>query len=448
MIKSVIFKLANNVFDIDIIKLYEQFKNIEFKSKLELKKDQETQLNRMLIHCYNNVPYYKEIFNNLNIKYDDINTIEDLGKLPVLTKEIVKKNPNQFIPKNLVQFKHKQGRTGGTTGTPFIFYIDHKQRIRSIALLYLGLTNAGYNFGDKILFLGGSSIGGSGSIGIKYFYKYGLNFHKLSSFDMEERNLKLYYNTLVKEKPLYIRGYASSLYFLADWIDKSNLNNYKFNAVFSMTEKLHDYMREKIENVFQCKVFDQYGLYDGGLSAYECVKHDGMHIDTQNSIMETVDSNNMENCESEGRVLATSLYNYAYPLIRYETGDIATVTEELCSCGRQTKRIKEIVGRSVDILQSPDGKYIHGWIFSYIFKVHCQGIKQYQVIQEDLFNITIKIIKEKNFDENQIKMINKIVHDRAPMWILNFEFVDSIDTTEAGKFKYIINKLNSQKHDS
>src|SRR5690606_2038296 len=100
---------------------------------------------------------------------DDINTLNDLEKIPVLTKSIINKNKEKFVPLNISKLKYSNGKTGGTTGSPLKYLVDREQRIRSIALLYLGFSNAEYKFGDKMIFLGGSSIGGSNNKLIKYF---------------------------------------------------------------------------------------------------------------------------------------------------------------------------------------------------------------------------------------------------------------------------------------
>lgn len=441
--RSNIFKMSNILFDKRIISLYNNYLNNKFLSKKGIEKVQLLQLNKMLRFCYENVEYYRNIFNENNIIPDDINTLNDLEKIPVLTKFIINENREKFIPENIRKLKYSNGSTGGTTGSPLKYYVDQEQRIRGITLLYLGFSNAGYEFGDKIIFLGGSSIGGSNNLFTKYFYKYGLNFYKLSSFDLEEENLRTYFDILKKEQPLFIRGYASSIFFLADWIERNQLKIQSMKGVFTTSEKLHDYMRKTIERVFSCKVFDGYGLADGGITAFECNHHQGMHIDYQISIMEVVDKDNKQIFKNEGRVLATSLYNYSFPFIRYETDDLASITNQFCTCGRQTDRIIEIVGRSVDILFTPEGKNIHGWFFLYIFWEHCKGISQYQVVQKDLNNIIIKIVKNKEFDNSLLKTIERIVFERSPKWKLHFEFVDIIESTKAGKYKFIINEINS-----
>ena len=109
--------------------------------------------------------------------------------------------------------------------------------------------------------------------------------------------------------------------------------------------------------------------------------------------MEIVDSNGEQIDKGEGRIVATSLYNYAMPFLRYDTGDDGNLLDDTCSCGRGYKLLKEVNGRTVDVLVTPEGKSIHGWFFLYIFWEQ-QGIVEYQVIQETL---------EKYRDQNRAR---------------------------------------------
>lgn len=263
----------------------------------------------------------------------------------------------------------------------------------------------------------------------------------VSSFDMDESNLGRYVNIINKFKPKYIYGYPSSINFFASYINENNALLYKPTAIFSTSEKLTPSARKNIENALDTHVFDTYGLNDGGVTAFECSEHAGLHIDTERSFMEVVDDDYHQLNDGGGMVLATSLGNYSMPFIRYETGDLAKITDEACGCGRNYQKLREITGRSVDILITPEGKTVHGWFFLYIFWEHGTKIKEYQVIQKSKEIIIIKIVPEDGFDEKQLDQIRGIVNKRSPGWNIEFQIVDRIEKTGAGKFKFIINEV-------
>ena len=442
MISRNLFILAHQVGDRKFYPTYKTLIRNQWKSYEELKEEQEKQLRVMINFAYKNVPYYHKLFNDLKLSPEDVKKVEDLEKLPLLTKDIIKQNWEDFKPINLNKMKYYEGATGGSTGTPFNYRFSKFDRFLGGALVYRGWGYGGYELGDKMVFLAGASLDiGTKSYLAKRVHEIARNIKKLSSFDMGEQEMQKYVNIMNPFKPKFIRGYASSIYFFTKWIEENNIEIYQPLAVFTTAEKLYPNMREKIGAVFNCDVYDAYGLTDGGLGAYECSEHCGLHIDTERAVMEVVDKDGTQLENGEGRVLATSLYNYAMPFIRYDTGDLGYIIDDVCSCGRGYKLLKEVVGRSVDVLVTPEGKNVHGWFFLYIFWEYCQGIKEYQVVQEKLDKVVIKIVPEDDFDENQLDTIREIIKKRSEGWNIEFEFVDAIERTGTGKYKFVISDI-------
>lgn len=442
MLHKPLFILAHQV---QYPKFHSTYKNVvknQWKSYDEQKVQQEKQLRNMINFAYENVPYYHRLFKELNISPEDIRTIEDLEKLPILTKDIIKANWEDFKPTNLSSMKYYEQATGGSTGTPFRYRLLKSDRFLSAALLYRGWGYAGYELGDKMAFLAGSSLGvGTKSVLDKKIHEVTRNIRKLSSFDMGENDMKQYTDVLNSFQPKSIRGYASSIYFYAKWLQENDIKVHNPDYVFTTAEKLLPHMREAISNAFDCDVFDAYGLNDGGVGAYECPEHNGLHVDTERSIMEIVDDNGSQIDEGTGDILATSLNNFAMPFIRYQTGDMGHIIEDECGCGRESKLLKEVLGRSVDILVTPEGKSVHGWFFLYIMWEYCKGVKEYQVIQKQLDEIVMKLVVDESFDEGQLNKIKEIVREKSNSWKLKFKFVDQIERTKAGKYKFIISEL-------
>jgi len=445
MLHKRLFIFAHQVGDRNFYPTYKRLIQNQWKSYEELREEQGKQLKYMIDLAYKNVPYYHKLFDNLKLRPEDIKKVEDLERLPILTKEIIKQNWEDFKPVNLNKLRYYDGTTGGSTGTPFKYRLSKFDRFFSGALLYRGWGYGGYELGDKMVFLAGTSLGiGTKSYLVKRVHEIARNIKKLSSFDMGEKEMRDYVGVVNSFKPKFIRGYASSIYFFAKWIEENNIKTHQPLAVFTTAEKLHPDMREKIGTVFSCDVYDGYGLNDGGLGAYECSEHSGLHIDTERAVMEVVDKNGNQLESGEGEILATSLYNFAMPFIRYDTGDLGYIVDDICGCGRGHKLLKEVVGRSVDVLVTPEGKNVHGWFFLYIFWEHCKGVKEYQVVQEKIDTIVIKIVPEDDFDEKQLDTIRGIVRARSEGWNVEFKFVDAIERTGAGKYKFIINNIGEK----
>jgi len=290
-----------------VIRRYNEFLKTQFLSQEALKAMQEKQLRKLIHFVYQNVPYYAKLFKKLELKPSDINTIKDLERLPILTKAIIKKNWQDFIPRNISKYGYVNGSTGGSTGTPLKYRMSLEDYERGIALLHRGWGYAGYKLGDKVAVIAGSSlIPTTKSETKKRIQDFLLNTRHYSSFNMSEQKLFDYFHNINKWKPDFIRGYASSVYLFAKFVKDNNLTlNFQPKAIFTTAEQLFDKQRELIEQVFNTKVFDNYGLNDGGVSAYECEAHNGMHIDTERAIFEVVNNNGEQIINKEGRILAT-----------------------------------------------------------------------------------------------------------------------------------------------
>jgi len=440
-----LFILAHQCGDFSFYSTYKNLVKNQWRSYEELKCDQDKQLRHMIRFACDYVPYYRRLFKELGLQPEDIQRVEDLERLPILTKGVINEHWDDFKPVNISSIRYYDRATGGSTGTPFRYRLEKFDRFLGGAMLYRGWGYAGYELSDRMVFLAGASLGvGTRPDIIKKVHEIARNIKMLSSFDMGEEEMRSYVDIINRFKPKYLRGYASSIYFFSKYVEEGNILIHKPSAVFTTAEKLYPHMRDKIESVFGCEVYDAYGLNDGGVSAYECPEHSGLHIDTERSVMEVVDENGHQLEDGEGRILATSLYNYAMPFIRYDTGDIGRIIPDTCGCGRGYRLLKEIMGRSVDILVTPEGKNVHGWFFLYIFWEYCKGIKEYQVVQEKIDKIVIKIVPEENFDEKQIDKIKEEVRNKSEGWNVEFKFVDKIERTGAGKYKFIINTLESK----
>jgi len=437
-----LFISAHQIGDRRFYPTYKRLCQSQWEPYSEKKTKQDRNLKEMIIFVYKSVPYYHKLFNKLNIKPSDINKIEDLEKLPILTKKNIMENWRDFQPVNLNKMRYYEDSTGGSTGTPFKYRLLKYDRFLAGAMLYRGWGYASYELGDKMVFLAGSSLDvGSSSFMIKKIHEISRNIRKLSSFDMGVEDMQKYYETINSFGPRYLRGYASSINLFANYVMENDLEIVPLSGVFTTAEKLLPNMRRNIEDAFGCDVYDTYGLNDGGISAYECSEHNGLHIDMERSIMEVVDDKGAQVETGIGRILATSLHNYAMPFIRYDTGDMGHIIECTCNCGRGSNLLKEIIGRQHEMLQTPEGKFVHGAFFNNYLFGRVKGVIEFQIIQTKVDKLVIKIVTNDKFDIKQLDVMREVIHRKSEKWNIEFLFVDAIDRSYAGKYKFIINEV-------
>jgi phenylacetate-CoA ligase len=385
------------------------------------------------------VPYYREIFDRLHLKPSDIRRIEDLEKLPILTKSDIKRNFPMFTPKNLSKLKYYWTQTGGSTGEPLRYRRSDEDRERARALHLRNLGYGGYNLGDKIaVFAGGSLIPSHLQQWKRKILELGWAERFYSSYDMSKENLEEYIEDINEFRPKFIYGYATSVYLLAKFIKENDLKlSFQPKAIFTTSEVLLESQRRLIEEVFQSDVYDCYSLNDGGISAYECDEHIGMHIDTERAILEVVDEEGKQIIGKEGRILATSLYNFAFPFIRYDTGDIGIIVDNKCSCGRQTLILKELKGRTTDYL-CLNGVIIGSPVLTLV--MGRLDVEQYQIIQKSQNSIVFNIVKGKTYSQNDEEFIRKSLISHVGPIEISFNYVDVIVPHGGNKHKFIINE--------
>jgi len=428
-------------------------------SEEELLKLQNKKLQQLVRHCYENVPYYQRIFNERHLTPDDIRTRKDLIKLPILTKQLIRDHYDELISKDIDQRMSLDGSTGGSTGTPMRFKEDVNTWNTLRGLNFRGWAWAGFQVGEKLFTLAGNSLVKKNTEGQKMLIKnlYDrviMRNNKHDCTDITPEALRGHYNAMMRYKPTGIRGYASSLYFLAKYIEQNQLPVCKVKVVFTTGEKLHPKYRYKIQHVFQAPVFDGYGAADGGLAAHECYMHEGLHIGEEQCVIEIVGKNGNILPDGEiGHVISTDLNNYVFPFLRYQVGDLAYIKKELCSCGRKHRLLGEVIGREGRAIFNKQGRPFSSIVIdNMMFKdldIHteeCQRLYErmdrFQIRQDKNGNLRILI---KPVDSSEPLSTFDYVKDNFsaffPDSIIDVEFVDEIPLLPSGKEDYCVSEF-------
>ncbi|HUL62028.1 MAG TPA: phenylacetate--CoA ligase family protein [Methanocella sp.] len=420
---------------------YRRLKRNERRPREALEAEQQSALRQMLLYADENVPYYRRLFRRVGFDPAAFRSVEELQRLPIMTKETVRQHYAELVSLRIGRMPHLEESTGGSTGTPMKYLISQRDRMLAGALLYRGWGYAGYRLGDRMVILAGSSLGVTAKkVVATAAHELFRNIRKLSTLSMGEREMRSYAAIINEFRPVFVRGYASSVYAFARWARDNDVPLHQPRAAFTTSEKLYPRMRDTIRDAFGCDVFDGYGLYDGGLSAFECPEHSGMHVDTERSLLEVVDADGRPLGEGRGRIIATNLQNFAMPLIRYDTNDVGRIVADACPCGRPYRLLAEVCGRSGDILYTPEGKAVHSLLFAYIFD-ELPWVTEYQVVQERLDRITIRLRPAPGFDESRLDDVRAKIRRHSGAWNVDFRIVDRIEKTQAGKYKYIINNM-------
>lgn len=407
----------------------------------EVLQRQKKNLEALLKHAYSNTAYYKNIFTQSDVSFNDLSDpVSVLGKIPVLTKKIIGENLDNLIAKNIPGSQLTKDSTGGSTGTPLVFYRDKECFLKRRAQELFFDKWIGYEIGDRVAFFVAARHHPKGSKKIKSIIRNYTSEHILG-FDPNRTDrdyMEHFLVMLMDFKPDVIKCFPNSLYIFAHFLKEKGVNNIRPRAVSCTGETLHDYQRELFKEVFQCPVFEKYGSFEIGVAACECAEHSGLHMFLDGVYFEFLNSDNKPSKPGEiSRLVVTDLFNYGFPMIRYQIGDVGSFSDEVCKCGSPLPLLTKLYGRDRDILVAMNGDPKPGYLVVEVFnKNHIPG--QFQVLQSDYDRILIKAVKMEgylHFHENLI--IDKFRELLGKDISVEFEYVSDIPRESSGKYKYV-----------
>ncbi len=324
---------------------------IETMAYEDMRKLQEERLREQVKHVYENVPYYKQLMDDKGITPEDIQTLDDVKKLPFLTKSDLRDQyPYGLLAKPLSECVRIQS-TSGTTGRRVVaFYtqndIDLWEECCARAIVAAGGTNEDvchvcYGYG---LFTGGPGLnGGSHKVGCLTLPMSSGNTERQIQFMMDLGS------TILCCTPSYAAYIGESLREMGYKPEDNKLKAGIFGA-----EPWTEEMRHDIEQSLGIKAYDIYGLTEtsGPGVSFECEEQTGMHINEDHFLAEIIDPETGEVLPDgeKGELVFTSLTKEAFPLLRYRTRDICVLSRKKCSCGRTLIKMSKPMGRSDDML--------------------------------------------------------------------------------------------------
>lgn len=429
ILKNIILPLVDLFFDTKATSWLKKIRQLGLMSKEDIANYQLEQLQQFIQHAYDHTRFYKHLFNSIGLKPSDINSVEDLQKIPVLTKEIIRDNYEKFIPDNLSHFKFRKNRSGGTTGVPLHFLCDENTWGYITAAKIIAWEKTGYLYGDSYIALGSSSLIPGGKMSFtKLMYFLLRNGIALNGVAINDRIAAEYVNIIVKKSIRYIYGYTSSIFLLAEYILKMNINISSVFGVFTTSEILTDYYREIIEKAFNTKIQDGYGARDAGITAFE--NAEGYYNVGYNTVVE-IDNRTSSNT---GSLVCTNFLNYAFPLIRYEFGDeVELLSTPFTKYNGQV--IKKINGRTSDVMRLDNGRNLSSTGFSIL-------MKEFNVLGFRMTKISgLKVLVEIQVKPSYKKEEEELIYTTMKNYcgedcIIRINYVREFESLPNGKWNY------------
>ena len=397
-------------------------------------------LQALLQYAEKNVPYYTRLFKEQGID-PQVGSLAELQKLPFLTKREIREHLEDFKAVGVTDLA--RFNTGGSSGEPLVFFIGNERVSHDVAAKWRATRWWGVDIGDPEMVVWGSPIELGSQDRIRAIRDKVLRTTLLPAFEMSETRLDSFIAQIRSFRPKMLFGYPSALAHIARHAQARGIpmGDLGIKVAFVTSERLYDHQRSQIESVFGCPVANGYGGRDAGFIAHQCPAG-GMHITAEDIIVEIIDrQGNVLPPGDSGEIVITHLATRHFPFIRYRTGDIGILDENMCSCGRGLPLLKEVQGRSTDFIVAADGTVMHGLALVYVIR-DVEGVENFKITQESLEYTRIELMTSAAFAPQSLEVIRAgIIRRLGEAVKVDVDLVDDIASEASGKFRYVISRV-------
>ena len=379
----------------------ESMKNLRLKPA-ELERVQSGKLRRMLRFSYDNVPYYHELFRRAGVRPEDIRSVNELRSIPTLTKKTLSQNaPGRMVPRGAKVIRRVT--TSGTTGPPLqipyspsfsdmrLALVFRRSWVVGVRPWHRGVTIwTGQNQGVDLASILGTTTGmlrstalGGGDPRVMVIRQLGLSV-TLGGWGAAADQVYGFKPDVIYARPSHARRLGRFL--------SAGRRLLRTRAILTAGEFLSSGVRDDVESMFGCPVFDIYGSKEFGGLGFECPEHSGVHLNSDCFAFEVLKDGEQASRGEVGEIVITGLHNEAMPLLRYEQGDRVELGEEgRCECGSNLPRLRSVQGRLDDGLVTSIGSRVPPGLVCASIESGI-GMRDYQLVQKSLTTIVLKAL--------------------------------------------------------
>lgn len=413
------------------------FKQVTQRENLPKELMQEFREYCLRIHLKNasNTAYWKEIFEHYGINTNAADIFSEYKKIPVINKRNVQKNVESFL-NPYYHGNTYQTKTSGSTGAGLSFPMTVLAEQVQWATWWRYRLWHNINPDQWCGYFGGRAIVPSTQ---KYppFYRINKSGKQVmfSSYHLNSETVSHYLEVIRKKEIKWLHGYSSQLALLAHLAHEKSLEVPKIDIITLGAEGVSQKTKELLKEVFNCPVREHYGLAEGVANISEC-GHGNFHIDEDFSMVELMPVYKGSN---KYRIIGGNWHNSYFVLLRYDTGDIATLDDRICLCGKPGRIVSQIDGRSEDYIVLKDGTRVGS--LNQIFKVISEA-REAQIYQRIAGYVTVRIVKGGNYDKKSEEALTKKFHEFfGPKLEFKIEYWDELPRTTAGKLRMVVSEL-------
>lgn len=422
----------------NVIRILISLQRSQWFDKKKLSQIQTNRLTSIISHAYNNVAFYKELYTSVGV--NDNLTIENL---PCITKEMIRRVPvEKLVAGGVITKKHRVSHTSGSSGMPLKIVRLNRDDAFSDALRLRSFLAQGAKLSDKVCTIrpvpAGEALHNYQVTEKKRFYAF-LRARRAKPLPLSS-NLERHIELIKKWQPQILSSFPSYLIQLID-ICKKNDESLTFKMIRTQGELVSQQARKTIEEFFHTQVFDSYGAAEVGHVAWECPTHEGYHVNAETTFVEVLRNGSPALPGEEGEICVTSLCRYTMPFIRYLLGDVVTILDDECSCGRGLPLIGKIHGRVLDVVVRKDGLPVFPLTILHTFH-DIGGLDMFRVVQRSDYVVEVFIKPYRGFEESVREEVENRCLQLFPSTPFVVKTVDGFEKDNV-KFRPVVSHVNT-----
>ncbi len=441
-VSGALFPLQEKLKKHDTVRVHRAMEDSQWWPRQRILDLQLKRLQALLQDVAVHVPYYRELFARIGFDPAAVRSVADLQALPFLTKAEIRAHADALRADDatgLARFN-----TGGSSGEPLIFFIGTERVTHDVAAKWRATRWWDVDIGDREIVVWGSPIELGTQDRVRLVRDTLMRTELLPAFEMSDDKVDGFIARIRERRPKMLFGYPSAISHIALRAEQRGvrLDDLGVKVVFCTSERLYDHQRETISRVFACPVANGYGGRDAGFIAHECPSGN-MHITAEDIVVEIIDeAGRVLPPGQSGEIVVTHLATRDYPFIRYCTGDIGTLGDEACPCGRGLPILKDIQGRSTDFVVAEDGTVMHGLALIYVLR-DIPGVARFKIVQESL--ALTRVWVEPNVDfysSTSLETIAAGLKARLGQTVeVDVQMVEMLPAEKSGKHRYVSSKV-------
>lgn len=403
----------------------------------------DQRLRAFIRHAATTVPYYRNLFRQRRLHPEDFRTLEDLKQLPVIDKHTVRMNIDEFTSEAIPQSDRVSVHTSGTTGAGLIFPTTREALRKQWAVWWRYRLWHGITPGTLCAYFGGRSVVPTdATAGPFWRYNWPARQILFSVYHMSDRTLPAFVDELRRRKPPWIHGYPSAVAHLASFVLQHQVDfGYQVHFLTLGAENVLAHQRAQIARAFGVSPKTHYGLAEAVANISE--RPNGcLHVDEDFAAAELVNDDGA----TAARIVGTNFLNYAFPLLRYDTGDLGFGLDEAEDDAIHPGRTLQFIdGREEDYILLADGRKIGR--LDHIFKDMVR-IQEAQFVQRQPGVANLKLVPSAAYSNDDESDIRREIAARCGNELkVVIEYAQSLERSQSGKLRLVVSCRTEGSHE-